>query len=85
MDAVVAAGRGALMKVCAADLAQANERQLSLFFEIDAQGAVTDATAAGGSAAERPLRKCVEKQLGGWKFPAPGEARTVSAMVTLSD
>lgn len=79
IDAVVASHRKALAKACAAGLKRARDRRLDLIFEIDATGAVTDATAAGGGSAERPLRQCVEERIKTWKFPEPGDARTIQA------
>jgi hypothetical protein len=84
IDQVVASHRTELMAACAADVRRATEHQISLIFEIDATGAVVDATAAGGGSAERPLRGCVEKHLPKWKFPAPGAARTMSSLVSFT-
>ncbi len=84
IDAVVARHRDELRAACATELERASQRTLSLFFEVDTAGVVTDATAAGGGSTERPLRQCIEKRLGGWKFPAPDAAQTITAMIDLS-
>lgn len=84
VDGLVAEQRAEVIRACASALAQATQRELQLMIELDAVGAVTDATVAGGGAADQPLRACVETRLRGWRFPAPGAApATVTATLSL--
>lgn len=86
IDEVVASHRAELAGACAEDVRRATVREIQLMFEIDAEGAVVDAAAAGGGSGERPLRKCVERHLGAWKFPAPEVApKNISAMISFAE
>lgn len=86
IDEVVAAHRAELAAACASDVRRATLREIQLMFEIDAQGGVVDAAAAGGGSAERPLRKCVEQHLRDWKFPPPDVApKNISAMISFAE
>jgi hypothetical protein len=85
VDAVAASHVAGLRVACADDLPRARQHTFKLLFEVAPDGKVIDATAAGGGSAERPLRECIEKHLGAWKFPPPGAKQTVSATLVLSE
>ena len=58
-------------------------KPLQLMLELDADGSVRDAAAAGGAADQRPLRSCIEDAARSWKLKPPGQRTELAATLPL--
>jgi hypothetical protein len=81
VDAVVASHVAELSNDC---LGAHAPLELQLILEVDAEGKVLDAATAGGGAAEKEIRACIDERMKSWRFPGAGKQTTLTASLSLT-
>lgn len=83
VESVVASHRTGVKRTCwergqGADVDKAESASINVSVRLAPDGSVESTSSSGVTPADRAVGTCVEKQIRGWRFPAPGTSTTVT-------